>query len=228
MVGYQLADSIHACRFQSGTVLLDLEADRYFYVGGPGHEALQVALSERAANVLQALSIEKLVDRGFLAAAASRSARTVTVEIERNDGACLAGRVPARFVAPAQFALALWHIAVAMRDVRRRALRDIVTDLRDAKARIGIHGARRLDDVASISGIAGAARATDLLFGANRGCLPRSVGAMRAMMAHGFAPTMVIGVVDRPFKAHCWVEIDAFTVTDAPDHVATFRPILTI
>ncbi|RST21390.1 hypothetical protein EF908_22335, partial [Streptomyces sp. WAC04770] len=31
-----------------------------------------------------------------------------------------------------------------------------------------------------------------------------------------------------PFQAHCWVEIGKFTVTDAPDRVSPFRPILTI
>jgi len=115
-----------------------------------------------------------------------------------------------------------------MYEVRTRPIRDIIAELVEVKNRVGTVGSRHLDDVSRISGISAAARFTDFLFGANRWCLPRSIGAMRTMMAAGYAPRMVIGVVDRPFQAHCWVEIGQTTVTDAPDRVAPFRPILTI
>ncbi|WEK43259.1 MAG: lasso peptide biosynthesis B2 protein [Candidatus Sphingomonas colombiensis] len=189
-------------------------------------EALHVAMSGKGASANQIALIERLVGRGVLAAAAERSDHPVSVV--RDDAARPAGRVPANTIALAQFATALLGMVATMREVRRRSLRDIMADLRDAKARIAVRGACPLDDMSSIAGIAGAARGADFLFGANRWCLPRSICTMRMMMARGFAPRMVIGVVDRPFQAHCWVEIDAFIVTDAPDHVATFRPILTI
>jgi Transglutaminase-like superfamily len=45
-------------------------------------------------------------------------------------------------------------------------------------------------------------------------CLQRSAATVCLLKAHGVPAQMVIGIQQRPFKAHAWVEVDGHTVND--------------
>jgi len=225
MAALRLADAIYACDFQSGTVVLDLNADRYLLISGSLEEAMKVAISGGIPTRNQEVQIGKLVSRGILTAEPMpvTKDRAPAPRRGRRPTAALTGAPTRVWVVSA-----VVRMIATMYEVRKRPIREIIAELIEAKTRISTGGPRELDGLSRISGISTAARLIDFLFGANRWCLPRSICAMRMMMAAGYAPRMVIGVVDRPFQAHCWVEIGKFTVTDAPDRVSPFRPILTI
>ncbi|WP_447725571.1 lasso peptide biosynthesis B2 protein [Sphingomonas koreensis] len=76
--------------------------------------------------------------------------------------------------------------------------------------------------------IISAHRATDLILSANQRCLTKSLGLYELLRSAGYRPKLVIGVRDRPFAAHAWVELDDAVANDRIDHIALFQPILVL
>lgn len=47
-------------------------------------------------------------------------------------------------------------------------------------------------------------------------CLQKSAAAVCLLKRHGFPGQLVVGVQQRPFAAHAWVELDGTVVNDKP------------
>lgn len=65
-------------------------------------------------------------------------------------------------------------------------------------------------------------------FPARRRCLPDGIALHRILADAGIRATLVIGVRDTPFAAHCWLQAGSWLLTDTQDMVAELTPILTI
>jgi hypothetical protein len=47
----------------------------------------------------------------------------------------------------------------------------------------------------------------------------------RRLVRNGIGSAVMFGVMTRPFKAHCWVQIEDVVLNDSLDHVRLFTPI---
>lgn len=56
------------------------------------------------------------------------------------------------------------------------------------------------------------------------GCFPQAIASAVLLRRHGHVPEIVIGVRNRPFGAHAWVEVAGRIVTGA-DEAGLFREI---
>ncbi|MDE1917864.1 MAG: lasso peptide biosynthesis B2 protein [Sphingomonadales bacterium] len=124
--------------------------------------------------------------------------------------------------------LIILRMIKTMIEVRHRPILDLVRGLQARKAQIPLAQTVPQDGLSYASSVAAALRGADLLLGANHHCLPRSICAMRLMLEHGLTPSMVMGVTEKPFEAHCWIELGPFVVADAPDRIMPYTPIFVL
>jgi len=59
-------------------------------------------------------------------------------------------------------------------------------------------------------------------------CLYDSLALVEFLAAHGLFPTLVFGVRDDPFYAHCWVQHGTTVLNDYFDRVGSYVPIMAI
>lgn len=59
-------------------------------------------------------------------------------------------------------------------------------------------------------------------------CLWDSLALVRFLARHDLPATLVFGVKLDPFAAHCWVQADGLLLTDSPDRVGAFTPLLAV
>lgn len=217
MAGYRLRTGLSFCRIDDRTLFLDLQADRYFGLGGPLDRAFQALLDTGAAD--HALAI--LVERGLIIPCpedglpspcpAASPGPILPPQLER----------PAR---PSLLAIAMALVARAHWTLRVRycpmaANIDRLARRKDAPA------SKRGPAPATIARLAEAHRRAGLILSARNQCLPTSMALMAALTARGARATLVLGVKLDPFQAHCWVELAGTVLNDAPDHVRPFTPI---
>ncbi|WP_454887656.1 lasso peptide biosynthesis B2 protein [Sphingomonas oryzagri] len=120
----------------------------------------------------------------------------------------------------------LWEVAIARIHLRFRSLQHILDGIRDAKLRLA--ASRQSETSVSLSAVAGALAKVDVMLSGHDRCLQRSIAVMRFLMRRGHRADMVFGVTGRPFQAHSWVQMNEVVVTDTPEHVRLFTPILVL
>jgi hypothetical protein len=76
--------------------------------------------------------------------------------------------------------------------------------------------------------VVAAARRVRSLRTAHDRCLPRSIAMFRLMGSRGFWPSLVIGIGDSAFTAHCWLQQGDVVLNDEVDVVRCYTPILVI
>lgn len=232
MIHFRMADHVYACEFEGGHIVLDLEANRYRYVGGLMHEALKIAVAGEQMEGTPPALINRMIDLGILTSVTgpSASAQKATrgqLRCSDRDGELKSFSGP-RHLSPRSI-VPLVRMLATVGEVRKRPLFAIIKELLAAKIRMIEEGHGRSEhDLAVMVDVVAAQRIAEMVLGANRWCLPFSICTMRTAIASRFPARLVIGVVDRPFQAHCWVEIGEFVLTDAPARVAPFKPILII
>lgn len=59
-------------------------------------------------------------------------------------------------------------------------------------------------------------------------CLSRSIAVANLLLSDGVLVDVVIGVVSRPFRAHCWVERSGAVLNDRLENVRIYTPILAV
>jgi hypothetical protein len=217
MAGYRLRTGLSFCRIDNRTLFLDLQADRYFGLGGPLDTAFQALLDTGITDP----ALATLVERGLI----------IPCPEDGLPSPCPAASpgpiLPPQLERPARPSL----LAIAMALVARVhwALRVRYCPLAANIDRL----ARRKDAAAPTPGpapativrLAEAHRRAGLILSARDQCLPTSMALMAALIAQGTNPTLVLGVKLDPFQAHCWVELAGSVLNDAPDHVRPFTPI---
>lgn len=62
----------------------------------------------------------------------------------------------------------------------------------------------------------------------NEKCLQRSLAIIHNLLDRHCSADLVFGVRMSPFLAHCWVQTSTHVISDHPDHVRTFTPILVV
>jgi hypothetical protein len=225
MPGYHLADAVHLARYDAATIVLDLEADRYFLIKGKLHTALHDALEAGQISGPNEGPMATLLEQNLIRPADCHPPKRDVQPTLIDRTALLA--IPAASMDWRGLFIILGMVKT-MIEVRHRPILDIFRDLeaRKSQALSKHHDTRQ--NPAYASSVSAALRGADLILGANHGCLPRSICAMRVLLRHGLKPCLVMGVTERPFEAHCWVELGPFVVTDIPDRIMPYKPIFVL
>jgi hypothetical protein len=223
-MAHRLAESIHITRFESATVVLSLKTDRYLLLVGALHEALRSAIGEGEPIADHVSSVEQLVHHGILTVCPSPPDRWCPIE-RFEDARTVPEGTPLTF----GFLAIFIRLLATVRELRRRPLEDILVELEKQKLALGPGRPVIQENVVGLVGrVHSALRLADWIMGANKYCLPRSICAMRLLLAAGLQPRLVMAVMERPFDAHSWVECGGYVVTDRADRVIPFNPILVL
>jgi len=217
MAGYRLRTGLSFCRIDNRTLFLDLQADRYFGLGGPLDRAFQALLDTGAAD--PALAI--LVERGLIIPCPEGGRPSPCPAASPGPILPPPLEPPARpsllAIASALVARVHWTLRVRYRPLAANI--DRLARRKDAPAsKLG-------PAPATIARLAEAHRRAGLILSARDQCLPTSMALMAALTKRGARPTLVLGVKLNPFQAHCWIELAGTVLNDAPDHVRPFTPI---
>jgi len=211
-----LADHIAFCVDRGGVTLLDTHRDRYF--GLP--RALETAFVELVDADFSAQlitpAIGRLLELGILVQGPTAPRRSLPTA---NRSWCDDGHSGGAPVDPVGVAWALWR---AGRRLKTRPLSSILDQLRVRRTGGGVLDLVRLRDEAE-------AFQRVRAWAPNKSvCLLDSVALLDVLHKHGLYPSLVFGVIRRPFAAHCWVQVDEVVVNDRLDHVREYAPILVI
>lgn len=219
MRALRLPAHVGFCRIGSRHVFLDIAADRYFGLG----ESLDHAFSRLVdGDPIDPETVSALIAKGVLADCG---------EDAPEPGLKPCAFVPAQHGFPIVGSPAWWPTPRVLlrrglwtRRVRRRSLSNNVGGLqaRRASNRSGSV------DPAVVARVARAYRTAELLRSERGQCLPTSLALMDELIGLGMIPQLVFGVQLGPFQAHCWVELTGLLVSEQPERVRPFTPIMVI
>ncbi|MGY4398806.1 hypothetical protein ACVWZA_004016 [Sphingomonas sp. UYAg733] len=218
---HTLPPHIWIATFAEHIIVLDLRADRYSRLGKVAADVLLTLARDDRLSVEQTEAARKLAAAGILA----------------GDGS---GRRVAGLLLALPTASALEQVTPDL-DRRPSVVRCGLAVL-GAQARLRVTGFERTIEVvrtwkAGARSVVSEGRAVALARGyararnaipIARACLPDSLALFGLLVAAGIDATLVIGVRDQPFAAHCWVQTDAFILTDALAPIRELTPILSI
>lgn len=220
MEQFSLSPGISHHSFSGGAIILDLDRDRYWRVGGEAALALDW-ICGNTAGAPHPEAIEQLCGLGLI----ERSREG----IEHPKPALPQGRSSAieqpdqRIYPRIQDILEVLALLFAARMiVRRTGVRGVAHDVCRARAAKPRPPAEDLDLLAQ-------------RFHASRGliplaakCLPDTLAFVRYVARRGHFPHLVFGVVPVPFAAHCWSQSGNRILNDAVGHTRAFAPILVL
>lgn len=221
---FSLRDHLHHCRASGRTIVLDIEADRYFALPPGMDEAFRRAAGGEACSPDDVRVLQALVARGMLIEQAHSPDAASFVRIVTASRDVIASASPhpgpsmIMQVAAAQCIVA-WRI-------RFRGLPAIIRDMESRKLAAGAGVAERHDD--EYAGINAAFEALGLVFRRSDRCLVRSLAFIWICLRRGFAPSLVFGVQASPFSAHCWVQQGDAVLNDTIENVRPFTPIMAV
>lgn len=214
------------CLVRDRTIFLDLEADRYFALPAD----LEATFRHVAAGALcdpdNPAATKRLIDMGILADdhdsidAPPRDVPVAAVSSLLDDD-----------LGKQRFLRSIW---AAFRQLRVRTelkvspLAAVVDRRRRAAARVReseLNVCRQFeiarDAVTDAIGM-------DQILSPHLRCLPRAIAIFDMMAAAGVAPSIVFGVNDTRFGAHCWVQLHETVLSDTVEGVSAYKPILVI
>jgi hypothetical protein len=230
---YSLAPHVHACRTREHVVLLDLKQDRYLGVDRAQCAALQGTVcglpnpdepltqqqdKKNAARLL----IEDLLDQGILvpdksvppphkpslpgpAEALIDGYELIEVSVTWQDAL--------KFLWATLHTLTQAHCASLEARILNASSRSHTpwTKAQVALARKRVAVFRRLRPLA---------------YTANNECLFHSLALRRFLAMDRLSTSLVFGVATNPFKAHCWLQRGSIVISDQPEYVREYSPIL--
>jgi hypothetical protein len=204
-----------------GIIMLDVRADRYSRLGSLASAVFVALAKEAPLSTDQASAARNLVAAGLLVNDGS-GRRVQGVELALPTASALEHHTVDRGLRPGTIRCGS---AVIEAVARLRFLGFDRTLQAARKWKI-----QRTTDAAAEKSIAYAQvfarRRTTIPLG--RSCLPDSIALFGLATSAGIDATLVIGVRDRPFAAHCWVQTDDFILSDAVAPIREFTPIFAI
>jgi hypothetical protein len=221
-MGFLLRAGLSFCIAGRRAAFLDLPANRYFCLPPAADAAFRAlvagdGVSAEHAAALDALVHDRLIERS--ATAARPVACSVAAPQSEFHGT--AGALARLRHLPGAIAA----IAGATAGVRARRLPSLLDALARSKV-AGAPGARCGGPMPDA--LVAAFDMSAMLFGRHDQCLARSIALAGALLRAGVVPQLVLGVMMRPFAAHCWVQVDTMVLGDRVETVYPFTPILAV
>ena len=218
----RLRDNLYWCNCGGQVVFLDVEADRYFALGGIAGQAF-LSVAEGSAPADSEALLASLISRGLLVDDAdgrgvrpSQTIQAATGDLlwEPHNTAQLTDIVAA-FASELRAALLLW----------RRPMREVLDSL--AREPAGTpRSVRNLDEL--VQRIASASIMVSFVLRATDRCLVRALAVQSRCRRLGIKSKLVFGVRMRPFGAHCWVQFQEYVLVGDFEQVRLYTPILVL
>ncbi|MGH8208756.1 MAG: lasso peptide biosynthesis B2 protein [Steroidobacteraceae bacterium] len=230
---YYLADHVRACRIDNFAVFLDIRHDKYLAVSAPAtleirnltkdcytHNHAGAQLEATSATWSELLSLKA---RGLIVNQPSNAAASVhqtlpepSAELIRESSAPL--RNPFRHImgllrASAKIA-ALLHIGSFERALGHIASRRQIS-----------HGSAEFEAGRARVLVSDFLALRPLFYTAKDHCLFDSLVLTEFLFDNRLFPWLVIGVALRPFRAHCWVQLDDIVFNSDPELARSYKPI---
>lgn len=202
-----LADDLYAASIGRDLVLLDLKADDYLCLPDCGPLTIDGSLVRGSLDTLLHLSAEELIQSG------PPSERAVSPPLPRTSLPPVACRPALRDVVT--FA-AIWLDAVRTKPTLSTLVRRV---------------AKRHGDRQSLDAIAARVEVFRQLlpFAPWTGaCLLQAELLLRFLNAAGLDADWVVGVRTWPFLAHCWLQVGDVCISEPPETLTIYRPILVL
>lgn len=192
-------------------VILDVDADDYLFVrAGVEDDAVDGASGEVHCEAGLALDLQQL-------GLGSLSARDAN---PRKAPPPLPDRRIEFEPAVRMTSADLWLAFQAWRSIEQNGSVATLTKMKPA-------GSGRRDPVEAAR-IAAAHRLIMPLFPYVGECLFQARWLLEVLRRRGLDADWVFGVKAFPFSAHCWLQIDDLSLSDGPDYLAAYRPIMVV
>lgn len=215
-----LTDRTYFCLTGEETVCLDIERDRFFCLGRRAGNALQRSEAGHSLTPAQHLLLDDLVRKGVL-----RDARATAAPISnlKSDASFLdepPGPVRSRHV---------YRMVINLLRARHRLRRGLANGLMPLwQLKYARSSVENIVDERLVSEICGVHHWGELIFPVEENCLPRSIALVEHLLRAGQDARLTMGVMLRPFKAHCWAHSGSRLLNDRADNVRNFTPIMTL
>lgn len=211
MTTFQLNPRVYAVVVDGDLVVLDVQADDYLCIpAGIEEYAVDGATGEVHCDVDLALDLEE-------AGLGSLSPRAT---YPREKPPSLPKRT-IEFKPSVRMTIAdLWLAFRAWRSIKRKGSVATLT-----KMKCPAPGRR---DPVEASRIAAAHRLAMPLFPYVGECLFQARWLLEMLRRRGLDADWVFGVRAFPFSAHCWLQIDDVSLSDSPDYLLVYRPIMVV
>lgn len=218
MTRYRLSDDLSFCLVDERPIFLDLRGDRYFRLSG---QIEKMFLRWVSGESMEAGDLALLIERRILEADLSgvmhpgRSVRHPRVSVLELPAAAGAGVFTFLEVFYLVLLTRIQLKTIGFSATARRALS------------LSSEPPKRNDDsdVSQHSNAAQDFLSSRRLVPLNTSCLLDSLAMARFIKRRQLDVTVVIGVTDNPFRAHCWVQASDVILSDALGNVRIYTPI---
>lgn len=236
---YWLPSHVRATPTVTGTVMLDLNRNRYFGIDTRATRALYTldhgwrCSNPRAQNWLEPMTQDeamqigdKLVEAGLLGHAAPAEDEFVPAPIDLDGVLTSVGEQVSRrsSLRPTHVINFLRACSWSRKSIRSRTLYAVARELSAGKR----DAPNVVDEERIVELVCMFRRLRPFAFTAKDQCLFHALALMKFLAAYELFPTWVIGVRHRPWAAHSWVQAGALLLDSNPEHVCEYSPILTI
>ena len=223
-MGYRLNEDVYFCIAGTKTTWLDLRDDAYFQLADGEEAAFQAYLRGSRLTPTETRHLLHLTALGVLVADASCLTPPAPVAVRMPVRSLLEGPAPSVSFAP--FALALYHHAQTIIHLATQPIWQTFRRLRVQKLKQTKLVATELP--AEIASTVGAFSAASLLLSSSQTCLRRSIAMVDYLHGRGIVADLVVGIKDRPFEAHAWVQYGDLVLNDPFDKVLEYTPLVVV
>lgn len=206
-----LLPHIHLAVIRDRVIVLDIAADRYRRLSLSTSVALIDAL---AGEPLPCAVAQALVEQGILSS-----------DADRPLGICQTAKATQMPPTEPNGAIGFVSLAIA---VTKTALELRLAGLEYSLERLEHSAASSAADRTSLAALARSFDDRRAWLPLKRRCLPDALAFHHLLTRTGFRPTLVIGVTDQPFGAHCWLQEGDLLLTGNLDEIAPFQPIFAL
>jgi len=216
-----LADHVFVAEIDDRAVILDLAADLYLGLDIPLSQGLRAILAGEDDDLDPAYldrARKTLIARGVLS---SQAARTVRRQAPQVEAALWPSLDDPTSPLPLQIS-ALSALTAASNSLRHRSIADTAAWLARAKRR-RLGRPRRSPET-----LLTAYRKARPWFPEKPVCRLDALGLVLFLNRHGHPADLVFGARLEPFQAHCWAQLGAVALNEAPDGLRQYAPIMTV
>jgi hypothetical protein len=210
------------CRVGDSCVFLDLAADRYFALSADANEAFlaYLTMGSCAPHAFKALAEAGILTRGD-------GEQVPACEVQACEARPSRHALPHPSRAPlSQVLRAILQRGRWARMLARQPLAACVSLIQSRRMALPLRAKPHPDDLAVLARLGQAYRQAALLWSEYEQCLGTSLALADDAIRIGEPAHLVFGVQTGPFQAHCWVEAHGLLVSERPDRVERFTPIL--
>ncbi|ESQ87018.1 lasso peptide biosynthesis B2 protein [Asticcacaulis benevestitus] len=223
-MGYRLNEGMYFCIAGTRTTWLDLRRDAYFQLVDEDEVAFQRYTRGLRLTPADLTRLRHISDLGILVADPSCVSPPTQIR----------ARVPARSLLDTTVSsVSLWPLGLALYYHTQTTFHLATQPVWRIFGRLA---ARKHDNVLPVASnlpieiarTVGAFSAASLLISSSQTCLRRSIAMINYLYGRGISADLIIGIKDRPFEAHAWVQYGDQVLNDPFDKVLEFTPLVVV